>query len=236
MARTPPSDLTTGQLGALLADPDRRADAAIALARRGAREYSRPIAAALPRLTGTERAAFAVALEMLGDPSVVPALMEHVDWTVHHLLVRLTGRDPLVTDPDDLARAWQGLDLTAPARPELRVCAVGATRADLTLHDGLGRLRIAFPATSWPRWNRSLLIDGEPVYSVGSGCGTCETMIAQTGWPSGAVAAVSTRLRARLADLPALDEDLVDAAAGAGRAAERALPAPPARPRPGTGA
>lgn len=204
-------DLTTGQLGALLADPDRRADAAIALARRGAREYSKPIAGALPKLTGNERAAFAVALEMLGDPSVAPALMEHVDWTVHHLLVRLTGRDPLVTDPDDLRAAWEHVDLTAPARPQARVGTVGATRADLTLDDGLGRLRIAFPRTSWPRWDRSLLVDDVPLYNVGSACGTCETMIASTGWPSAEVASVSARLRDRLADLPALDEDLVDA-------------------------
>ncbi|MDQ3788409.1 MAG: hypothetical protein M3422_14350, partial [Actinomycetota bacterium] len=57
----------------------------------------------------------------------------------------------------------------------------------------------------------SLLIDGAPVYSVGSGCGTCETMIALTGWPSAEVASVSARLRDRIADLPALDDDLLDA-------------------------
>jgi hypothetical protein len=205
-------DLTTGRLSALLADPEHRADAAIALARRGAREYSRPIALALPRLTGQDHAAFVVALEMMGDPSVVPVMLTQTgDWTVHSALVRLTGRDPLVTDERHLRRVWADVDLTAPARPEVRVTAVGATRADLTLHDGLGRLRIDFPATSWPRWNRSLLVDGSPVYSIGSGCGTCETVIARTGWPSGEVASVSGRLRDRLADLQALDEDLVDA-------------------------
>jgi hypothetical protein len=205
-------DLTTGRLGALLADPRRRSDAAIELGRRGAREYSEPIAAALPRLTVGERAVYAAALEMMGDPSVVPALLAHADeWAVHHALVRLTGRDPLVTDPGDLRRAWQDLDLTAPARPDVRVGAVGPTRADLTLDDGLGRLRIGYPDGTWPRWNQSLLVDGSPVYSVGAACGTCETMIAQTGWPSAEVASVSARLRDRLADLPALDEDLVDA-------------------------
>jgi hypothetical protein len=212
MARTPPSDLTTDRLAALLADPARRAGAAIELGRRGAREYSAPIAAALPRLADGERAVYAAALEMMGDPSVVPALLAHADeWPVHHALVRLTGRDPLVTDPGDLRRAWQDLDLTVPARPEIRVGAVSATRADLALHDCLGRLRIGYPDGTWPRWNRSLLIDGAPVYSVGSVCGTCETMIALTGWPAEEVASVSARLRARLADLPALDDDLVDA-------------------------
>ncbi|MFI7676593.1 hypothetical protein [Actinophytocola sp. NPDC049390] len=204
-------DLTTSRLGELLTDPERRADAAIALGRRGAREYSGPIAAVLPTLKGAEHAAFVVALEMLGDPSVVPALLEHVDWAAHHALVRLTGRDPLVTDPDNLRQAWANIDLTAPARPEIRVGAVGATRADLTLRDGLGRFRVGFRQKAWPRWNRSLLIDGVPVYDVGSTCGTCETLIALTGWPAGEVASVSARLRDRIADVTALDDDLVDA-------------------------
>lgn len=56
-------DLTTGQLGALLADPGRRADAAIELGRRGAREYSGPLAAALPRQTT--------------HSAVVPLLLRH---------------------------------------------------------------------------------------------------------------------------------------------------------------
>lgn len=206
------NDLTTAQLGALLSDRQRRADAAIELGRRGAREYSGPIAAALPGLTGSEHSAYVVALEMMGDPSVVPALLARtVDWDVHHALVRLTGRDPLVADQNNLGRAWQDLDLAAPARPEVRVAEVGATRAELALHDGLGRLRIGSRPTSWPRWDRSLLIDSVPVYNIGSGCGTCETTIASTGWPSAEVASVSARLRDRLADLPALDEDLVDA-------------------------
>lgn len=202
------SDLTTGQLSGLLADPKRRADAAIELGRRGAREYSGVIAAALPGMTGG-REAFVAALEMMGDPSVVSLLLTQTgDWAVHEALVRLTGRDPLVTD---LRRAWDDVDLTAPPSLSVEVGAVGAHRVDLTLHDTLGRLRIGYVSTAWPRWNRSLLVDSEPLYSVGSVCGTCETVIALTGWPSGEVASVTARLRDRLADLSALDTDLVDA-------------------------
>lgn len=202
------SDLTTAQLGALLSDPERGADAAIELGRRGAREYSGAIAAALPGMTGG-REAFVAALEMMGDPSVVSVLLTQTgDWAVHEALVRLTGRDPLVTD---LARAWDDVDLAAPPSLSVAVDAVGPHRADLTLHDTLGRLRIGYVSTAWPRWNRSLLVDSVPMYSVGSVCGTCETVIALTGWPSGEVASVTARLRDRLADLSALDADLVDA-------------------------
>lgn len=203
------SDLTTAQLGELLSDPGRRADAAIELGRRGAREYSAAIAAALPGLKGGSHAAFVAALEMMGDPSVVPVLLTQTgDQAVHEALVRLTGRDPLVTD---LRHAWDDVDLTAPAGMSVEVGAVSATRADLTLHDTLGRLRIGFAPTAWPRWNQSLLVDSVPMYGVGAGCGSCELMITLTGWPSGEIASVTARLRDRLADLPALDDDLVDA-------------------------
>lgn len=212
------SDLTTVRLAALLTDPDHRVAAALELGRRRAREHSAAILAAMPAEPGRDRAAFVVALEEMGDPSVVPALRPMAgDWDVHHALVRLTGRDPLVTDPRDPAarqRAWADLDLDVPALPRVEVSSVTATRADLTVDDGLGRLRIDYDSPTgsvWPRWGRSLLIDGVPVYRVGSLCGTCETTIALTGWPSGEVAAVSARLRDRLADPRALDQDLVDA-------------------------
>lgn len=209
----------SSDLAALLDDPGRRAAAAMALGRRGAREYADRIAAALPNLEGRDRTAFAVALEQLGDPAVVPALLPQAgDWDVHHALTRLTGRDPLVADardPDARLRAWANVDLTVEAKPAVRVTAIEPARAAFELDEGLGRLRIDYdppvPDTQWPRWSRSLQINGEPVYGVGSLCGTCETTIALTGWPAARVAEVSARIRTRLADLTALDDDLLEA-------------------------
>lgn len=204
-------------LAALLDDPARRAEAAIALGRLGAREHSARIAAALPRLTGRDHTAFVIALELLGDPSVVPALLPYAgDWDVHHALTRLAGRDPLVADdPDARTRAWANVDLATPATPSVRTTAMSPTHAAFELDNGLGRLRIDYdppvPGSSWVRWGRSLLVDGTPLYRVGSLCGTCETTIALTGWPTDRVAAVSARVRQRLANLTELDDDLLDA-------------------------
>jgi hypothetical protein len=205
----------------LLTDRKRRSNAAIALGRLNAREHTARIAAKLRRLKGVERQAFVIALELMGDPTVVPTLLRgRFDWEIHHALVRLTGRDPLVKNWESLAAiqaAWRSLDLTQPAEPDLRDVRVKGGRAEFVLDDGLGRIRIdhdpPMPGAQWPRWDRSLVIAGTPVYRLDSGCGTCELTMYMTGWPAESVAESSARLRDRLADLPPhLDADLIDAA------------------------
>jgi hypothetical protein len=204
----------------LLGDRKRRSNAAIALGRLHAREHAARIAAQLRRLKGLERQAFVVALELMGDPAVVPTLLRgRLDSDVHHALVRLTGRHPLVEDLRNRAAiraAWKSVDLTAPAEPDLRDVRVTGPRAEFVLDNGLGRILIdhdpPMPGSVWPRWNKSLLVAGEPVYHLGSDCGTCELTMGLTGWPAESVAESSARLRDRLADLPRLDADLIDAA------------------------
>lgn len=204
----------------LLTDGKRQGRAAIALGRLDAREHTARIAGRVRKLKGLERQAFLVALELMGDPAAVPALLRGpFDGDVHHALVRLTGHHPLVEDlrnPRSIRAAWQTVDLTGPAEPRLRAGPMTETRADFVLDNGLGRIRIdhdpPLPGSVWPRWNKSLMVAGTPVYHLGSDCGTCELTMGLTGWPAESVAESSARLRDRLADLPRLDADLIDAA------------------------
>jgi len=204
----------------LLEDRERRGKAAIALGRLHAREHTSRIARQLRRLEGLDRQAFVIALELMGDPKAVPKLLRgRLDGDVHHALVQLTGRHPLVENLRDQAAiraAWNSVDVTEPARPELRDIRVGGTGAEFVLADGLGRVIIdddpPTPGATWLRWGRSLRVAGTPVYHLGSTCGTCELTMRLTGWPPESAVESSTRLRERLADLPQLDADLIDAA------------------------
>jgi hypothetical protein len=118
--------------------------------------------------------------------------------------------------PEAIRAAWDSVDVGEPARPDLRDVRVRETDAAFVLEDGLGRILIdddpPRPGSVWPRWNRSLLVAGTPVYHLGSTCGTCESTMHLAGWPAESVAESSARLRDRLADLPRLDADLIDAA------------------------
>jgi hypothetical protein len=124
----------------LLDDRDRRCGAAIALGRLHAREHTARIAAELRRLTGLDRQAFVVALELMGDPTVVPTLLRgKLDGDVHHALARLTGRHPLVKNlrkPRAIRAAWASVDVGEPAQPDLRNVRVSGTRAEFVLEDG----------------------------------------------------------------------------------------------------
>jgi hypothetical protein len=221
----------TSHLVALLEDRKLGAHAAHALGHLGATETAGAIAERLRHTRdGVDHERFLVALELLDEPSVVPALLRRLTdrdpakvGSVHRALVRLTGRDPLIpwlakrrVRMAAIRQAWSTVDIHVPPRPELREIAVpDAARASFLLDDGLGRIRIDYdvtsPGSNWPRWHQSLRVAGQRVYHVGSGCGTCETTIALLGWPVETVATASTRLRDRLADLPALDHDLLDA-------------------------
>ncbi|MCX4731042.1 hypothetical protein [Streptomyces sp. NBC_01363] len=218
-------------LGGLLDHKALRGRAALALGRLGAREWTVPIAQRLPGLTGLEYGAFVVALELLDDPAAIPHLLRELAekrtsaGDVHHALVALTGQSPLLplTPPDGeygelVNRAWSERRLDHHYPPSIGPVTLDSPRhARFTVEDGRGRIRIDYdppaPGSSWPRWGKSLRIDGERVYHVGSECGTCETTMSLLGWPPRAAREGADRLRTALADLDDLGSGALDAAA-----------------------
>ncbi|MFF7777513.1 hypothetical protein ACFZCG_24230 [Streptomyces tanashiensis] len=215
------------RLGALLETPAVRGRAALALGRLGAREWTAPIAVGLSGVSGLDHTAFAVALELMGDPAAVPYLLrwlaesgEERVFDVHHALVRLTGRDPLLPERVSGAAyaaavraAWaDGRTERAPVVVRDVVVESGA-RARFSVDGGAGRIRVAFdppsPGSTWPRWDRSLTFDGKPLYGVGSLCDTCELGLTLLGWPEDEATGVAARMRGRLAGLDRLDAALL---------------------------
>ncbi|MFE1547824.1 hypothetical protein [Streptomyces sp. NPDC058718] len=215
------------RLGALLEIPAARGRAALALGRLGAREWTAPIAGRLSEVTGLDHTAFAVALELMGDPAAVPHLLrwltessEERVYDVHHALVRLTGRDPLLPElargagyAEAVRAAWaDGRTERTPARVRDLVVESGA-RARFSVDGGAGRIRVAFdppsPGSSWPRWDRSLTFDDKPLYRVGSRCDTCELSLTLLDWPDDEATRIAARMRGRLADLDRLDAALL---------------------------
>ncbi|MDV5143138.1 hypothetical protein R1T08_02110 [Streptomyces sp. SBC-4] len=216
------------RLGALLENPAAPRDrAALALGRLGAREWTAPIAGRLSEVTGLDRTAFAVALELMGDPAAVPHLLrwlaesgEERVYDVHHALVRLTGRDPLLPEgasgaayASAVRAAWaDGSTERAPAVLRDVVVESGA-RARFSVDGGAGRIRVTFdppsPGSSWPRWDRSLTFDGKPLYRIGSLCDTCELGLTLLDWPGAEAGRIAARMRGRLAGLDRLDAALL---------------------------
>lgn len=215
------------RLGALLEDPAApRGRAALALGRLGAREWTVPIAGRLSEVTGLDHTAFAVALELMGDPAAVPHLLRWLAesgdqrvYDVHHALVRLTGRDPLLPERASGAAyaaavraTWaEGRTKSAPVVRDI-VVESGA-RARFSIDGGAGRIQVAFdppsPGSSWPRWDRSLTFDGKPLYRVGSLCDTCELGLTLLDWPDDEATRIAARMRGRLARLDRLDAALL---------------------------
>ncbi|MFO0613378.1 MAG: hypothetical protein U0414_12355 [Polyangiaceae bacterium] len=197
--------------------------AALALARAGRPEYGPAIVRLLDDARGHDALGFAVALETLGDPAVVPALHAMVvrgqsphRQAVHHALVRLSGRAPVVPFATDaaaadraLAAAWRTYDLAAPPHPRLDDIALADRCATFTLHDGAAALRLDAnppePGSHWPRWDRALWAGDRALWNASSWCDTCETTLRQVGAAPELARSIAEPLRAHLADLRALD-------------------------------
>ncbi|MEU6985701.1 hypothetical protein ABZ946_20075 [Streptomyces sp. NPDC046324] len=216
------------RLGALLEDSTApRGRAALALGRLGARRWTVPIARGLSEVTGLDRTAFTVALELMGDPAAVPHLLrwlaesgEKRVYDVHHALVRLTGRDPLLPEGASGAAyaaavraAWADGRTERAAMTMRDLVVESGARARFSVDGGAGRIRLAFdppvPGSSWPRWDRSLMFDRKPLYRVGSLCDTCELGLTLLDWPDGEATRVAARMRGRLAGLDRLDAALL---------------------------
>ncbi|MCZ0983321.1 hypothetical protein O1L60_41495 [Streptomyces diastatochromogenes] len=215
------------RLGALLEDPVARGRAALALGRLGAREWTAPIAGRLGGVTGLDHVAFVVALELMGDRAAVPYLLrwlaesgEERVYDVHHALVRLTGRDPLLPErargaayAEAVRAAWaDGRTGREPVVVRDLIVGSGAW-ARFSVDGGAGRIRVGFdppsPGSSWPRWDRSLMFDGKPLYRVGSVCDTCELGLTLLGLPDGEAGRIAGGMRGRLADLERIDVGLL---------------------------
>jgi hypothetical protein len=222
------------RLAAMLEKPGLGRHAALALAQLGSREYSRAIAARIASADPLDAAGFVVALETMNDPSIVPelvALLSRGDvrcaWDLHHAVVHLTGREPLVRDAKDrhdtpvaYAEAWRAFSLDAVARPRLERVHVerASSSATFDLMDARGAIRLECdpptPGSAWPRWFLSITASGRPLYAIGSRCGTCETTLRRTGASPSTAAQVAASVRSAVAHVDALDEQLLGALEG----------------------
>lgn len=204
-----------------------RMHAAIALGRLEARNFAPALLKRLPRLKGLDYVGFIVGIELMGDPDVATDLQKVLKnagddqvWDLGHALWKLTGIDPVIDGPRDLKSsakrirsAWQG-KLTKPGEPRihgLREREPGVV--EFVLRDGRGVLTVDYdpppPASPWPRWDRSLYVAGQPLYRVGSHCGTCETRLVLAGWQPRDAAVAADSLRNVLADVLGASEGLI---------------------------
>jgi hypothetical protein len=210
----------------LLDDEDVGRGAAISLGRMKATEHTAAIAERLSTLSQRDHEFFVVALELMDDPAAVAALRHRIRRAparavsgLHHALRRFTGRDPLLPLGNDewvsaARQAWSTVD---PEPPGVDDIAVDEARATLVVRGGTGLIDIDYdppsPGSSWARWGKSVVIGGERLYHVGSDCGTCETTLGLIGWPARKAADLASTLRERVAHVPELTRELIDASA-----------------------
>lgn len=168
-------------------------------------------------------AAYCAALEMIGEPNVSVALQRWLRqcpdaqvWNVCHTLGKLRGVDPIVpsgTDVRGLRKIW------IKACDEEAVSAIKNLESDdngvrFIVDSGQSQIRIDYDSppqgtSNWARWNRSLLVRGRRVYSVGSTCGTCETLLTLVGWPPERALPLSRELSATMQDEVTLDSEWI---------------------------
>ncbi|MFK7998028.1 MAG: HEAT repeat domain-containing protein [Polyangiales bacterium] len=217
---TPSKRELVERLGNAKSAPERIA-AAVAMGWHGAPEYAPLLVSKLmespePRVVS----AYCVALEMIADRSVLGELMSwlkrcpdaHV-WDICRVLRRLRCIDPIIppgTDVERLRQLWLDAGEDVPAVQNVRVSG-NHIRFDVT--SGSGRVRIDFDApkigtSNWARWTRSLFVGDNALYSVGSTCGTCETLLVLAGFPEDHALELSRELSATML-MPSFDSEWV---------------------------
>jgi hypothetical protein len=218
------------ELVPLLDNPDVCAAAAIALGMLGVTGHTADLVRRLPSLDPLKHQAFIVGLEQLGDVTAVEGLRDwlaeapdRVVFDLHHALVRLTGRDPLVPLSTGLAD-WAANVRTTwrtaswPVEPTLSGLRLdGPAGATFALDQGRGAITTDYdppiPGSAWPRWDKTIHALGHRLYQAGSDCGTCEAFLSHLGWPPERAIPAADRLRTALTDVPVLTDDLLAAMA-----------------------
>lgn len=196
--------------------------AAVAMGWNGAAEFAPLLVSKLksepaPRVAS----AYCAALEMLAERSVIGELTRWLErcpdtqvWDVCRVLRRLRAIDPLVpvgANIQQLRQLWLDAGEQAPAVQNVEGNNE-SVRFDVT--SGRGQIRIDFDlpkkgTSNWARWNRSLLVGERSLYSVGSTCGTCETLLMLTGFPPARALDISEKLSATMQEQAPLDSQWV---------------------------
>lgn len=162
----------------------------------------------------TVAAACCAALELIHDTSTVKPLLAILKkcpddqvWDIAHTLGQLTGTDPLIplgAEVSVLRKRWLEA-LQSNAKPMVSTTTACSEFLRFTVDNGTGKLRFDYDmppsgTVSWPRWGRSLLVGDRALYSVGSTCGTCETMLSLVGWSEQRAFRIARRLSASMQD------------------------------------
>ncbi len=152
-------------------------------------------------------------LELLGDVQAVASLQaylvscpqSHV-WEVCHCLWRLGVAQPLLSFSADIEMLREASLHAVQSRSQPSIAIQKSTRSsvefDVSFGEGLLRIDYDLPTRgtkTWARWSRSLYVAGEKMYSLGSLCGTCETILVLLGWPAQRALAVGTERSAEMA-------------------------------------
>ncbi len=201
--------------------PD-RVDVALAWGHARQHQHTHRVVAALEATDSDDHFDhLAVALELMGDSTAVPALRRLMAAVpanrVGSLAITLGALAPpgpaldwTRADPVERLRRWW----TEDRRPELGLADVEHQPNGwllLRCH-GTGRIRIAHPPPlrkrTWARWSKALYVGDRLLYHLSSDCPTCETVL---GWcgadaPREGADAVGHALR----DLPTLDRRSLD--------------------------
>jgi hypothetical protein len=209
-------DLAEAVAACLDSDSDEE-QAAITLGHLATTRFASRIADGLAFQRDSAFSAYVAALEMLRDRSIVPKLIELLRtaevskvWDLTHGLWAISGVDPVSTQSgggenclEDLRASWlrafdRGFLSSSPPAEIFQPCTLDETLATFDLSFGRALIRLDVdppsPGATWPRWNRSLLVAGRPVYNLGSACGTCEFLLRLIRWPDEDLSATAKQL------------------------------------------
>lgn len=188
-----------------------RVAAAVAMGWDGAPEFAPLLVSKLKEAPETNVvSAYCVALEMIADTSVLGDLMQWLArcpdaqvWDVCRVLRRLRAIDPLLPAGADVHQLRQMWLEAGDERPDVQNVRVSDEHLRFDVTSGRGQLRIDFDApkqgtSNWARWNRSLFVGDTRLYSLGSTCGTCETLLVLAGFPADHALALSQELSATM--------------------------------------